>query len=473
MIDAEKELFRWGPIDGRPIYPDFFNQSFVLHGRVWGVEWPDCIGYFEDDRVLFVVEYWKLRDYGEKLFDQYIMDPAVAEKHFKEWEATLGRLRKIEEQVKGLAKFSDDDLAGIWKNLCEWGLDFWVKGLLPEFANWGGEQKLKKLLEGHEAFIELFEKLSTPEDLSFYQREELDLLKIKLARSTEQESLLSAHQKNYYWIKNSYGFTEEKPFEAFKEELDKISPEAAKKRIAAIESYVQKVLEEKEELKIRYKVPDETYTVARSLSFSIWWQDYRKQFIFICNHIVSRILEELGKRKEIPFKALCYYNVPEISRLFETGLPVKNVETRYQGFLCYYHEGEDLSYHEGEEARRIIEPYKEIKIESTDEASGIVVSQGKEKVVRGTARILLTPRDVEMIKESEILLAPMTSPDYVVAMRKASAIVTDEGGMTSHAAIISRELGLPCIVGTRVATKIFKDGDKIKVDTTKGTVRRV
>ena len=67
----------------------------------------------------------------------------------------------------------------------------------------------------------------------------------------------------------------------------------------------------------------------------------------------------------------------------------------------------------------------------------------------------------------------MTSPDYVPAMQRAAAIVTDEGGITSHAAIVARELGLPCIVGTVHATKSLKNGDRVEVDAFTGVVRKI
>ena len=72
-----------------------------------------------------------------------------------------------------------------------------------------------------------------------------------------------------------------------------------------------------------------------------------------------------------------------------------------------------------------------------------------------------------------MLVAVVTHPDYVPAMQRAVAIVTDEGGITSHAAIVSRELGLPCIVGTEHATKALKDGDFVEVDATSGFVRKL
>lgn len=67
----------------------------------------------------------------------------------------------------------------------------------------------------------------------------------------------------------------------------------------------------------------------------------------------------------------------------------------------------------------------------------------------------------------------MTSPDFVPLMKKAKAIVTDEGGLSCHAAIVSREMGLPCVIGTKNATKVFKDGDMIEVDANKGFVRKI
>ena len=65
------------------------------------------------------------------------------------------------------------------------------------------------------------------------------------------------------------------------------------------------------------------------------------------------------------------------------------------------------------------------------------------------------------------------TPDFVPAMRKARAVVTDRGGITSHAAIISRELNIPCVVGTGIATELFKDGDRIEVDAVKGIARKL
>ena len=67
----------------------------------------------------------------------------------------------------------------------------------------------------------------------------------------------------------------------------------------------------------------------------------------------------------------------------------------------------------------------------------------------------------------------MTFPSFIAAMEKAAAFVTDEGGILCHAAIVSREMNKPCVIATKIATKIFKDGDLVEVDADKGVVRKV
>lgn len=88
----------------------------------------------------------------------------------------------------------------------------------------------------------------------------------------------------------------------------------------------------------------------------------------------------------------------------------------------------------------------------------------------GSVRIINKASKINKVKMGEVLVTKMTDPDFVPAMKRAVAIVTDEGGRTSHAAIVSRELGIPCIVGTETATKILKTGEKITVDGSAGKV---
>ncbi len=106
--------------------------------------------------------------------------------------------------------------------------------------------------------------------------------------------------------------------------------------------------------------------------------------------------------------------------------------------------------------------------EIVKEFSGQVANKGG--VVRGTVQRVLNIDEVQQFQEGKILVTPMTDPHYVPAMKKAAAIVTDEGGITCHAAIVSRELNVPCVIGTRVASKLLKDGMQIEVNTDTGII---
>ncbi len=104
------------------------------------------------------------------------------------------------------------------------------------------------------------------------------------------------------------------------------------------------------------------------------------------------------------------------------------------------------------------------------EVRGQIASPG---IARGYVRIVRKTADCAAVLDGEILVSPMTNPEFIPAMKRAAAFVTEEGGITSHAAIIARELGKPCVIGTKVATKVFQNGDEVEVDATKGIVRRV
>mgnify|MGYP001579924274 FL=1 len=107
------------------------------------------------------------------------------------------------------------------------------------------------------------------------------------------------------------------------------------------------------------------------------------------------------------------------------------------------------------------------KHEQLETLNGTCASLG---TATGPVRVLTTLESISTMQEGEILVAPMTRPEYVPAMKKAIAIVTDEGGITSHAAIVSREMGKPCVIGTKNATKVLKNGWIVQVKAGHGQV---
>ena len=110
------------------------------------------------------------------------------------------------------------------------------------------------------------------------------------------------------------------------------------------------------------------------------------------------------------------------------------------------------------------------KIPASGIIKGTIACQGRAK---GKVKIIITQEEQKKMNKGDILVSPMTTPQLVSAIKKAAAIVTDEGGMTAHAAIVSRELGIPCIVGTKIASKVFKDNDLVEVNANKGIILRI
>ena len=107
------------------------------------------------------------------------------------------------------------------------------------------------------------------------------------------------------------------------------------------------------------------------------------------------------------------------------------------------------------------------KKESAGELSGNPANPG---IVKGVVKIIMNSAKIDRVMKGDILVSPSTSVDFVPAMRKAAAIVTETGGITSHAAIVSRELNVPCVVGVRNATKLLKDLDLVMVDANIGRI---
>jgi len=153
----------------------------------------------------------------------------------------------------------------------------------------------------------------------------------------------------------------------------------------------------------------------------------------------------------------------------------KSIDVSERASYCYLswdNEKDKLILYSGTEA------YKKIKELERDipknEVIGNIACKG---YVKGIAKViqfsLNTEKEIHKVEKGDILVASTTGPEMMIAIQKASAIVTDEGGMMSHAAIVSREFGIPCIVGTKYATDIFKDGDLIEVNANNGVVRKI
>jgi pyruvate, water dikinase len=145
----------------------------------------------------------------------------------------------------------------------------------------------------------------------------------------------------------------------------------------------------------------------------------------------------------------------------------KLTQKRLNGFL--YYQGKIILQKDVQEFLKLNNfQIRNPTIESNSEIKGMIAQKG---IIRGRAKIVYTENELSKISSGDILVTPMTRPEFIPAMKKAKAFVTDEGGIVCHAAITAREMKKPCIIGTKVATKVLKDGDLIEVDANNGIVK--
>ncbi len=174
-------------------------------------------------------------------------------------------------------------------------------------------------------------------------------------------------------------------------------------------------------------------------------------------------------KKKIPKEYVPFVDVLTFEEISSRRLPHLNLVNQRKKFYIYY-EGKVITDHSlkaFEEKYKIAlsDPATEIKASET--ITGIGTSKGK---VTGKVRIVFEYAQLNKVKKNDILVTSMTTPDFLPAMKRASAFITDEGGMLCHAAIVARELKKPCIIGTKIATKVLRDGMEVEVDANHGLV---
>ncbi|WP_138159135.1 phosphoenolpyruvate synthase [Peptoniphilus catoniae] len=157
----------------------------------------------------------------------------------------------------------------------------------------------------------------------------------------------------------------------------------------------------------------------------------------------------------------------EIETLIERGLKVEELYGSVQDTEWAFDKDTKEFYFLQSRPITTIKDEEEKKEVLTTLVKGLPASPG---IGRGKVKLIKDVSEINLVEEGDILVTEMTNPDMVPAMRKAAGVVTDEGGRTCHAAIVSRELQIPCIVGSKNATKVLKNGKFVTVDATRGIV---
>lgn len=199
-------------------------------------------------------------------------------------------------------------------------------------------------------------------------------------------------------------------------------------------------------------------------------QDWRKWGVSKVNDVAFRVTREMSRQIKVPREVLLHATPSEILAA-SSGNKVnwKRIAERQEGALFWWTKS-GVTIYTGR-AVRTLEPEIFYGITSAQkELRGTPAMRG---LVQGRVRIVRGINEIRAFRPGEILVANNTTPEFVPAMKKAAAIVAEQGGMTIHAAIIARELKIPCIVGTKIATQVLKDGDRVEVDAERGIVKKL
>ncbi len=188
--------------------------------------------------------------------------------------------------------------------------------------------------------------------------------------------------------------------------------------------------------------------------------------------LTNEILRMVSKQLKIEESLIRVISADELLNYLQTGTkPDVNVlRKRYEGVL-YSKKGIMITDNSDADLTKSIaeigyEYVPKKKIE-TKEIKGQSACKGK---IQGKVRVIMSKKDIHLLQDGEVLVTAMTTPEYLPAMQKSCAFVTDEGGITCHAAIVAREMNKPCIIGTKIGTQILKEGQLVEVDADKGVV---
>ncbi|MFA6427457.1 MAG: PEP-utilizing enzyme [Candidatus Magasanikbacteria bacterium] len=464
-FDPNGNIFHWGPVPGKFFYCSAFTKVHYEYFRAkYNENWSETLWLFQNNRMLWINDLDDLRAAGLKVFLKYLLPKETHENIYTEWQGCVQELSQIEKRINNVdfSSLSNEELKRLWHEFHDAYIKFWVAGSVPEVGNYGidkyFENKLKPFILNETELPSAMEILTAPTRLSFYQEEE-----IALSKATDMHK----HQQEYFWLKNSYAGTEILPVEFFLERKKELQSNIED----VMNEKIKQVAERKKDVQKKYNLSQEVMNIAYAISDGIGWQDERKKYIFIVLHYQDILLKEVIRRFEYTLDDLHNAWYFEIEQIID-GKDLKNLlAKRKEGFgVRFFHECEELSPEQTDYFWKLYDTKVEQDI---SEVKGIVASKGKGGIVRGRIHILLDPSKADTFKDGEILVAPMTSPEYVFVMKKSCAVITDTGGLTSHAAIVSRELNIPCIVGTKNASKVFRDGDVVEVNGNTGIVRKI
>ena len=338
--------------------------------------------------------------------------------------------------------------------------------------------------------------LTMPEKASFIKKEQTSLLKIVLqfikkripiniSLTTLQDKypavykMLADHQRKFFWIRNNYQNTQVISIKEFLKEIKTIlktkSKEKVKQEIDESEN-IKKIKESKKKIKKELGLSKQLARETDLFFLFGWWQDERKRICVTTSHYLSLLIKEISKRMDINCKNGYYLLNKEIEDflLKYKRIDKNELKERKKLIVTFIYANETYDMITGREAKvyhnEIFRVMKSYFLEKGEKFKGHVACTDGKKKIKGKVSIVLNVKK-DKFEKGNILVSSMTRPEFIPLIKRAKAIITNEGGITSHAAIVSRELNIPCIIGTKIATNMLKNGDYAELNLTNGFIK--
>ena len=298
---------------------------------------------------------------------------------------------------------------------------------------------------------------------SYYSAQKEDFLRAKI--SDEKKVYL----EKYEWTLSPLGKTVvHLTDEDMEKRLGRIS-------VAQAEDMLEKIKKSKAQKKRRFCAYIENYSdnpemsrLLRLISEFIFLRTYTAESSDrLFYYIRQKILTEISQRLQIPLEEILCMTYQEVAQLSNgQRISKSTIAKRKSGELITFFDGENSAYYGGTVGALL----KDLLPQNDGKGDGLCGDVACSGEVRGRVKIVGNFEQTDKVEEGDIVVTSMTTPEIVSALEKAAGIITDEGGVTCHAAIIAREYGIPCLVGTKCATLTLSDGDNVYLDCIHGNV---
>jgi len=416
---------------------------------------------------------------GGKYLDEILEDPQKLEDVLHEIRQASDALVSFSDALRKtqFTKLPLEQQLDLLRQYHEKHHALWSLGMVPnvlELENSFLTDYLKTWLQSKglsaDAQIRAFQLLATPRELSAAQRQEHDLLRLVQQSATAEQ--IVAHRVKYQWLQ--FGWTgpdlDQSYFQTVYEGLRKDGKTQAKVQELISE---QNALEQrKHDLMNSLQIPDETVRLFRALEELLFMKTYRMDALFESFSAVQPFLKAMAKSQHLSLNQVYYLYQEWFIEMIRTQTVDEHRINDIGKYSIRYFDGEDLHLLVGQEAHLFMEPIKAQlpKVEKVNELKGECAYPGK---VSGVVKVINLVSEMSKFQAGDILISNVTDPTLLPIMKKAAAFVTNQGGLTCHAAIVARELQTPCLIGTKIATHVFADGDRVEVDATKGVVKKL